>query len=186
MRSRYNYHHSQPVNMEKSAKIMVITVLTVTVITSIVCSLLYCNATNHDTMENQQQQQQHQQQQEPPSQPSLEEVNKKAENRVSKPHYPQLKLAISLLHQLQRDKPKENIFYSPHSVYSTLLLAYFGAAGETEQELKHLLGLDWAKNKADVQNAYKTKKERSNRFQNQSIEFTSVDKLFVSNTIAMR
>lgn len=50
-----------------------------------------------------------------------------AENRDDKPYYPRLKFSISLLDQLQKDNPNENIFYSPHSVYSTLLLAYLGA-----------------------------------------------------------
>lgn len=107
-----------------------------------------------------------------------------SENRVNKPYYSRLKFSISLLDQLQKDDPNENIFYSPHSVYSTLSLAYLGAAGETEKELGKLLGLE---SKADVVDAYKLKKEQSNRFQNQSIiEFISADKLYVSKTMKMR
>lgn len=110
-----------------------------------------------------------------------------AKNRVDKPYYPRLKFSISLLNQLQKDNPNENIFYSPHSVYSTLLLAYLGAAGETEKELKKLLGLDLIESKAYVENVYKLKKEQSNRFQNQFIiEFISVDKFYVSKTLKMR
>lgn len=106
--------------------------------------------------------------------------------RADKPHYPQLRLSISILDQLQRDEPQKNIVYSPHSVYWTLFLAYFGAAGETEQELRNLLGLNWAKSKADIERVYKLKIERSNRFQNESITFSTIEKLFVSKTMKIR
>lgn len=91
-----------------------------------------------------------------------------------------------MLDHLQKLDPNENIFYSPHSVYSTLLLAHLGAAGETKNELKKLLGLDLVESKVDVDNAYEFEKERSNRFKNQStIEFISVNKFYVSNTMKM-
>lgn len=45
--------------------------------------------------------------------------------------------------------------YSFHHIvkYRTLLLAYFGAAGETENAFKYALGLDWAKSKVDIKRA---------------------------------
>lgn len=50
---------------------------------------------------------------------------------------------------------------------------------ETEIELKQLLLLSVETSKVDAEYAYKWKKEQQfNRFQNQSIEFTSVDKLY--------
>lgn len=59
--------------------------------------------------------------------------------------YPKLKCAISLLDSLQNDKPNENIFYYHNEeVFHAHLLSNFGAAGETEKELKHVLGLEWA------------------------------------------
>lgn len=115
--------------------------------------------------------------------------------QADKPYYPQLKLAISLLDILQKDAPKENIFYSPHSLYSTLLMAYFSATGETEERLKQILGLDWAENKADVQSAYKSKKflffkeqfyPLKNRFDESIVEFISANRLFVSKTLRIR
>lgn len=55
-------------------------------------------------------------------------------------------------------------------------MAYFGAGGETEKELRQILLLDGAESsKADVEYAYKLKNERSNRFQDQSIEFILVE-----------
>lgn len=106
---------------------------------------------------------------------------------AEKPYYSQLKFATSLLKQLHHDEPNGNIFYSPHSVYQVLLLAYFGVAGETEKQLKTLLGLHWAKSKSDVQYAYNMEKNvRANRFQDQIIEFNSIDKLYFSKDIIIR
>ena len=36
----------------------------------------------------------------------------------------------------------KNIFVSPSSIYETLLIAYFGAGGETEAELSEVLGFE--------------------------------------------
>lgn len=102
-------------------------------------------------------------------------------------NYPELKFAISLLNLLQKNEPNESIFYSPHSVYTTLLMAYFGAGGETEIELKKLLLLSADTSKADTEYAYTWKKEQQfNRFQNQSIEYTSVEKFYVQTGIQVR
>lgn len=103
-----------------------------------------------------------------------------------KPYYPRLTFAISVLKRLQNQKPNKSIFYSPHSVYATLLLGYFGSSGETEKELKNILGLNWVGNKSDVGSTYKLEKEQYNRFGNQSIEFTSVNKLYVSSKLKIR
>lgn len=93
---------------------------------------------------------------------------------------------LNLLALLQKNKANENIFYSPHSVYKTLLMAYFGAGGETEIELKQLL-LSTETSKSDAKYAYKLKKEQQfNRFQNQSIEFTSVEELYVLAGVRVR
>lgn len=74
------------------------------------------------------------------------------------------------------------------SVYTTLLLAYFCGGGEAEKELKQiLLLLDGAESsKTDVEYSYKFKNERSNRFQNQSIEYISVDnKLYILKSMVI-
>lgn len=106
---------------------------------------------------------------------------------AAKPYYPELKFAISLLNHLQKNEPHQSIFYSPHSVYTTLLMAYFGAGGETERELKQLLLLSAETSKADAEYGYKWKKEQQfNRFENQSIEFTSVEKLYVRTGVRVR
>lgn len=105
---------------------------------------------------------------------------------AAKPYYPEFKFAISLLDRLQKNKPKESIFCAPHSVYTTLLMAYFGAGGETEIELKRLL-LSAESSKADAEYVYKWKKEQQhNRYQNQSFEFISVEKLYFQAGVRVR
>lgn len=157
--------------MASSSMLIITPLLAVASLSLIVCSLPYDNKTHQDI--------QHQQR------PNVAAVT--AEKRTDKPYYSQLKFAISLLDSLQKNEPNKNIFYSPHSVYHALLLAYSGAAGETEKELKHILGLDWAETKADVEYLYKLERNvRANRFQNPSIEFNSVDKLYVSKDIKIK
>lgn len=104
--------------------------------------------------------------------------------RATKPYYPKLEFAISALNSLQKNNPNENIFYSPHSVYQALLVTYFGAAGNTERDLERVLGI---KNKTDVQSGYKLEVAlRAKQSQNESFEFASVDKLYVSNRITLK
>lgn len=91
--------------------------------------------------------------------------------------YYEEKISVSLLHALQKARPNENLFFSPHSIYQALLLAYFGAKGETEKSLKKILQLDWAKSKADVSHVYELKEIlQANRREYQTIEFNSVNK----------
>ncbi|XP_031624798.1 serine protease inhibitor 88Ea-like [Contarinia nasturtii] len=109
------------------------------------------------------------------------------EKRDYQPYFGQLNFAISLLDSLQKENPNQNIVYSPHSIYQALLLVYFGAGGETEEELKHYLGLNWAKSKDEVANIYKLEKQvRDNRFRNQSIILYSVNRLYVAQDIILR
>lgn len=116
-----------------------------------------------------------------------QQLNVAADDKpTAKPYYSELKFAISLLALLQKNEPNENIFCSPHSVYKTLLMAYFGAGGETEIELKQLL-LSTETSKADAKYAYKLKTaQQFNRFQNQSIEFISVEKFYVLTGVRVR
>lgn len=103
-----------------------------------------------------------------------------------KPYYPRLTFSIFMLKQLQNEKPNESVLYSPHSLYETLLLSYFAASGETEKQLKNLLGLNWIANKSDVEYTFKSKNEHFNRLENGTIEFSSVNKLFVTTELKIR
>lgn len=93
----------------------------------------------------------------------------------------QRKFSVSLLDALQHATPGESLFFSPHSTYHALLMAYFGARGETEAALKKTLQLDWATNKAEVSQAYHLEhRARELRSVNQTVEFHSVDKIYFS------
>lgn len=99
----------------------------------------------------------------------------------------QRKFSVILLDALQKARPNESLFFSPHSTYRALLLTYFGSNGKTEQSLKNLLKLEQIKSKADIWYAYEFEKQaRQNRVRRQSIEFTSVDKLYVSEQIEVK
>ena len=49
-------------------------------------------------------------------------------------------LIKSLFQDFNATGVHENIFVGPSSIYATLMLAYFGAHGETEKELSNILG----------------------------------------------
>lgn len=152
----------------------IITALIMVSIASIVFLLPYYNE-----LQNQQQNQHRNQ--------KLKNVETKVDNRSDQLYYSKLKLAISILNALNEEKPNENIYYSPSSVFRVLLLSYFGAAGETEKELKHVLGLDWAKNKQDVENWYKLETDlREKRYQNQSFEYFSAEKFYITDHTKIR
>lgn len=106
---------------------------------------------------------------------------------ADKLYYGQRKFSVSLLDALQKARPNESLFFSPHSTYRALLLAYFGAKGETESSLKRTLQLDWAQSKADVSQAYEMERQaRTNRAQHQTVEFNSVDKLYFSKKVELK
>lgn len=99
----------------------------------------------------------------------------------------QRNFSVSLLDALQAATPSESLFFSPHSTYHALLMAYFGAQGNTEAALKKTLQLDWAVNKAEVSKAYHLEHtQRKIRAENQSVEFHSVDKIYVSKEVEIR
>lgn len=99
----------------------------------------------------------------------------------------QRNFSVSLLDALQAATPSESLFFSPHSTYHALLMAYFGAQGETEAALRKTLRLDWATNKAEVSKAYHLEHtERKIRAENRSVEFHSVDKIYVAKEVEIR
>lgn len=88
---------------------------------------------------------------------------------------------LNMLKALNNSSPGENIFFSPYSTFHALLLAYFGAKGNTETELKNVLNLNWANNKVDVMQAYRFEESlRSRRAVNSSVVFRTADKIFLS------
>jgi len=55
------------------------------------------------------------------------------------------KFSLDLLRTLQssrmKNKESSGLFFSPHSIWSALVVTYMGSQGITEQEMKHVLGL---------------------------------------------
>lgn len=91
------------------------------------------------------------------------------------------KFTLNMLRAINQTVPRDNVFFSPYSTYHALLLAYFGAQGQTEQELREVLELGWAKNKWDVFQAYHSEKSsRQSRFANSPVIFRSVDKIYAA------
>lgn len=106
---------------------------------------------------------------------------------ADKLYHGQRKFSVNLLDALQKTRRNESLFFSPHSTYRVLLLAYFGASGETEKSLHNTLHLSWAKSKADVSHAYEVEKiARAHRTHYQTVEFDSVDKLYFSKTVEVK
>lgn len=54
----------------------------------------------------------------------------------------QLEFTLNLFNAINKAVPNDNIFFSPFSVYHSLLLAYFATGGNTEQALKKSLQID--------------------------------------------
>lgn len=53
----------------------------------------------------------------------------------------QVPFALNMLQTLSTQSPQSNMFFSPLSVYSTLLMAYFISANHTEETLQQALYL---------------------------------------------
>lgn len=99
----------------------------------------------------------------------------------------QRNFSVSLLDALHAATPSESLFFSPHSTYHALLMAYFGAQGDTEAALKKVLQLEWATNKAEVSKAYHLEHTaRKIHAENQTVEFHSVDKIYVDKQVNIR
>ncbi|KAM7360530.1 serpin 88Ea [Cochliomyia hominivorax] len=91
---------------------------------------------------------------------------------------------LDMLEAIQKATPNENVFFSPYSTFHALLLAYFGANGNTEKELAKTLRLEWAKNKKHISNAYRLEKQtRYSRSKNSTVDFASADKIYFDKSI---
>ncbi|KAG8282487.1 serine protease inhibitor 88Ea-like [Homalodisca vitripennis] len=70
----------------------------------------------------------------------------------------QLQFSLSMLQTLNSLQPQSNLFFSPLSVYNTLLLAYFISANHTERTLHQALYLPPQLTKVNVLEAYKVER----------------------------
>lgn len=79
---------------------------------------------------------------------------------------------------------QDNLFFSPHSLYEALTLAYFGARGTTEQSLKNALQIPQELSKIDVRqaNAFdKTIKSLQMINSTPTYEYESANRLWISS-----
>ncbi|XP_060646232.1 serine protease inhibitor 88Ea-like [Drosophila nasuta] len=98
----------------------------------------------------------------------------------------QQEFTVAMLDAIRKATPNENVFFSPYSTYHALLLAYFGATGETEKELANALRLNWAQSKETVRSAYRLEKQdRALRAKSMPLEFSSADRLYFDEGVRL-
>lgn len=94
---------------------------------------------------------------------------------------------VAMMKSLKKIYPRKNLFFSPHSIYRTLLRAYIGSGGEIKDSLKEVLFLDWIQHENDIDNAYKAEKiARAKRFTGEKIHFNSSDKFYVTKNAMLK
>ncbi|XP_028165758.1 serine protease inhibitor 88Ea-like [Ostrinia nubilalis] len=99
----------------------------------------------------------------------------------------QLAFTLNLFNAINGAVPDDNIFFSPFSVYHSLLLAYFTSGGQTEKSLKESLQIADNLDKINLMTAYKVdKRSRSANNNSDSYEFTNANKLFVDSELRAR
>ncbi|KAI8429849.1 hypothetical protein MSG28_000352 [Choristoneura fumiferana] len=99
----------------------------------------------------------------------------------------QLEFTLNLFNKINEAYPEDNIFFSPFSVYHSLLLAYFSSGGHTEQALQQSLQISHTLDKINLMTAYKVdKRSRATNNNSASYEFTSANKLFVDDALNVR
>ncbi|XP_076282859.1 serine protease inhibitor 88Ea [Lasioglossum baleicum] len=98
------------------------------------------------------------------------------------------KFALNSLKETLLLQPDDNIFYSPHSLYEALSLAYFGSRGTTEQSLRKALHIPDNLSKVDVQRYYAF--ENADGIGSQAnatdYEYSSANRLWISDKRKVR
>lgn len=94
------------------------------------------------------------------------------------------KFSLNMLDAITKVVPNDNIFFSPYSVFHALLLAYFGAANQTQKYLENVLHLDPEIKKSQYKSIYSTRKNFYSK--SDGTEFKSADRLFVDKNVALR
>lgn len=98
----------------------------------------------------------------------------------------QQEFSVVMLDAIRKATPTDNVFFSPYSTYHALLLAYFGATGQTEKELSSVLRLGWASSKETVRSAYRLEKsDRSVRAKNMPLKFSSADRMYFDERVKL-
>ncbi|XP_023246089.1 serine protease inhibitor 88Ea isoform X2 [Copidosoma floridanum] len=100
-----------------------------------------------------------------------------------------LNFGLASLRHLADIEPEENVFFSPHSLYEALGLAYFGARGHTEASLKMALQVPDDLSKLDVARFYAFEKSEELLRKKESgsdYEYQVANRLFLSGEKKMR
>lgn len=97
-------------------------------------------------------------------------------------------VAGNILDSMRKIYPTGNLFFSPHSIYRALLLAYIGAEGATKTTLDDTLFLFWADDDKDkVIEAYRDElAARNKRILNSSVQFNSIDKFYITKNVQLK
>nr|CAD7461101.1 unnamed protein product [Timema tahoe] len=101
----------------------------------------------------------------------------------------QQEFSLDMLRVISTMNKNTNIFFSPSSVYSALLLAYFGAANQTEDSLKKTLHIDAHQDKLSTMQAYRLERFfQAMRAANGSgsYELRSPSRIYLSNNLRLR
>nr|CAD7569482.1 unnamed protein product [Timema californicum] len=101
----------------------------------------------------------------------------------------QQEFSLDMLRVISKMNKNTNIFFSPSSVYSALLLAYFGAANQTEHSLKKTLHIDADQDKLSTMQAYRLERFfQAMRAANGSgsYELRSPSRIYLSNNLRLR
>lgn len=92
--------------------------------------------------------------------------------------------SLNMLDAITKVAPNDNIFFSPYSVFHALLLAYFGAANQTQKYLENILYLDPTIKKSQYKTIYLTRKNLYTK--SEGTEFKSADRLFVDKNVNLK
>ncbi|XP_034947499.1 serine protease inhibitor 88Ea-like isoform X2 [Chelonus insularis] len=97
-----------------------------------------------------------------------------------------ISFALDALKEAALIESEDNLFFSPHSLYEALTLAYFGARGTTEESLKRALRIPESLSKRDVWGNYII--EKSFKLMNISTdyEFNTANRLWISDKKKIR
>nr|CAD7423975.1 unnamed protein product [Timema monikensis] len=101
----------------------------------------------------------------------------------------QQEFSLDMLRVISSMNKNTNIFFSPSSVYSALLLAYFGAANQTEDSLKKTLHINADQDKLSTMQAYRLERFfQAMRAANGSgsYELRSPSRIYLSNNLRLR
>uniref|UniRef100_A0A1B6K8S6 Serpin domain-containing protein n=2 Tax=Graphocephala atropunctata TaxID=36148 RepID=A0A1B6K8S6_9HEMI len=100
-----------------------------------------------------------------------------------------LQMTVDLLRTLASQQPSQNIFLSPSSIYSALLLEFFAAAGETETLLRNTLHIPKNLTKSVVVGIYKKEKDEADKNAKEHLkqyELDSANRIYVQEDVAIR